>query len=232
MQRVRLYIGTVCTADHAFWVSEVEAKLDPHLNDFQWGTPVFIGSNSTNYISQSKLDKIMTFEDIDGGVRKVLVSADRKKVYDFVSKGYNEYLETYKRKLEELEREGIKYYSFEQNIASSTLEGDMEKTMNTLLFEFGVYAVELIKNTYHNVLEDWVHNDFLYNLDKVLPQLGISEDSEEYRIIYDSIEDDDILSCVTIDKDSMAFKSVKGDKLLYTVNLIIDKEKLLKLCEQ
>lgn len=113
MQRVRLYIGTVCTADHAFWVSEVEAKLDPHLNDFQWGTPVFIGSNSTNYISQSKLDKIMTFEDIDGGVRKVLVSADRKKVYDFVSKGYNEYLETYKRKLEELEREGIKYYSFE-----------------------------------------------------------------------------------------------------------------------
>ena len=108
----------------------------------------------------------------------------------------------------------------------------MEKTMNTLLFEFGVYAVELIKNTYHNVLEDWVHNDFLYNLDKVLPRLGISEDSEEYRIIYDSIEDDDILSCVTVDVDSLAFKSVKGDKLLYTVNLIIDKEKLLKLCEK
>lgn len=113
MQRVRLYIGTVCTINQEFWVSEVEAKLDTHLNDFQWGTPIFIGSNSTNYISKNKLDKIMTFEDIDGGVRKVLVSSDRKKVYDFVSKGYDDYLETYKRKLEELEREGIKYYSFE-----------------------------------------------------------------------------------------------------------------------
>ena len=113
MQRVRLYIGTVCTINQEFWVAEVEAKLDTHLNDFTWERPIFIGSNSTNYISKNKLDKIMTFEDIDGGVRKVLVSADRKKVYDFVSKGYDDFLETYKKKLEELEREGIKYYSFE-----------------------------------------------------------------------------------------------------------------------
>ena len=51
MQRVRLYIGTVCTADHAFLVSEVNAKLDSHLNDFVWERPIFIGSNSTTYIS-------------------------------------------------------------------------------------------------------------------------------------------------------------------------------------
>ena len=113
MQRVRLYIGTVCTADHAFWVSEVNAKLDSHLNDFVWERPIFIGSNSTTYISQTKLDQILTFEDIDGVVKRVLISTDRNKVYDFVSEGYNEYLETCKRKLEELEREGIKYYSFE-----------------------------------------------------------------------------------------------------------------------